>query len=190
MAIQLSLLDRPDGRTSILTGSGFVIDLIRPDATGLPVEDVAYQLACQPRWAGATWHAGRRCFYSVAEHSVLVSRLVPAVHAWDGLWHDAIEAFTGDWPTPIKNVMGRELVHESLAPLERALAKRFAFRRNLACVKKADLIAAATELRDLLPPRWIDFSHLPAPSPEPIVPLGPDLAYTAFMARYEELKRA
>ncbi len=33
--MQLDLLNRPDGRTAILMPSGFVLDLLAPDATGL-----------------------------------------------------------------------------------------------------------------------------------------------------------
>jgi hypothetical protein len=46
----------------------------------------------------------------------------------------------------------------------------------------------ATELRDLLPPAWIEWGHLPKPHPEKIVPVGPERAYTLFLERFEELK--
>ena len=88
-AVQLDLLIKPSGRTAVLTASGFVLDLANPDATGLPVEDVAKALAYQPRWCEAT-----RLFYSVAEHSVMVSRLVHAEYAYHGLWHDCVELST------------------------------------------------------------------------------------------------
>jgi hypothetical protein len=87
---QLDLFIKPSGRTAIPTASGFVIDLIDPDASGLPVEDVARALAYQPRWCGATKH-----FYSVAEHSVMVSRLVPEPLSYHALWHDCIELSRG-----------------------------------------------------------------------------------------------
>lgn len=181
--VQLDLLNKPSGRTAVLTASGFVLDLASPDATGLPVEDVARALAYQPRWCGAT-----RLFYSVAEHSVMVSRLVPQALAYHGLWHDAVEAISGDWPTPLKVYLGREEMKRKVDPLEKALAKRFGFRLNLAEVKKADLVAMATELRDLLPPAWMDWGHLPEPTDAPIVPMGPERAYLLFMERYVELK--
>ena len=53
-------------------GSGFVLDLYEPDATGMPITDIALALSSQPRWGGAA-----RPWYSVAEHSVMASRLVP-----------------------------------------------------------------------------------------------------------------
>ncbi len=182
-AVQPDLLNRPSGRTAILTASGFVLDLGAPDATGLPVEDIARALAYQPRWCGAT-----RLFYSVAEHSVMVSRLLPEVYAYHGLWHDCVEAISGDWPSPLKVHLGRDEVNRKMAPLEEAFQRRFGYRGHLAAVKKADLVAMATELRDLLPAAWMDWGHLPAPAPEKIEPVGPERAYRQFMERYEELK--
>jgi 5'-deoxynucleotidase YfbR-like HD superfamily hydrolase len=182
-AFQLDLLTKPSGRTAILTASGFVLDLANPDATGLPVEDVAKALAYQPRWCGAT-----RVFYSVAEHSVMVSRLVPGQLAYHGLWHDCVESISGDWPSPLKVHLGREEVKRKMAPLEAALQRRFGYQSHVAEVKTADLVAMATELRDLLPPAWMDWGHLPAPHPDKIEPVGPERAYTLFMERYEELK--
>lgn len=180
--MQLDLLNKPSGRTAIVTASGFVLDLARPDATGLPVEDIARALAYQPRWCGAT-----RLFYSVAEHSVLVSRLVPPALAYHGLWHDAVEAISGDWPSPMKVLLGRDEVKRKLAPLEAAFQRRFGYRANLAEVKKADLVAMATELRDLLPPAWMEWGHLPPPAPAPIEPVGPERAYAQFLDRHDEL---
>lgn len=180
---QADLFIKPSGRTAVLTASGFVLDLVSPDATGLPVEDVARALAYQPRWCGATKH-----FYSVAEHSVMVSRLVPEALAYDALWHDAIEFIQGDWPSPLKLYLGRDEINRKLAPIEDALARRFGFRVHCNEVKKADLVAMATELRDLLPNAWMEWGHLPPPTPETIIPVGPEQAFLLFMARYEEIK--
>ena len=164
--IQLDLLNKPSGRTAIITASGFVLDLANPNADGLPVEDIARALAYQPRWCGAT-----RQFYSVAEHCVMVSRLVPPEFAYDALWHDCVEAISGDWPSPLKVHLGKEIVRHKMAPLEAAFEKRFGFSSHLIEVKQADLIAMATELRDLLPPAWMDWGHLPKPHAEQIRPV-------------------
>lgn len=180
---QLDLFNKPSGRTAIITASGFVLDLTNPDASGLPVEDVARALAYQPRWCGATKH-----FYSVAEHSVMVSRLVPGMLAYHALWHDAIEFIQGDWPSPLKVYLGRDNINRKLAPIEEALSRRFGFDMHLTEVKKADLVAMATELRDLLPGAWMDWGHLPEPATEVIQPVGPERAFELFMERYEEVK--
>ena len=180
---QLDLLERPDGRMILLTRSGFAVDLIAPDCDGLPIEDLARSLAHQPRWAGAT-----KSFYSVAEHVVLASRLVPDAFAYDALMHDLEEALIGDLPTPVKNLIGREVLKKRLEPLKKALARTFGYRLNLHQVKHADMICMATELRDLMPPAWVDWPHLPPPASERIEPVGPERAYELFMTRYEETR--
>lgn len=179
---QLDLLNRPSGRSAIITASGFVLDLLEPDATGLPIEDVARALSAQPRWAGAT-----RPFYSVAEHSVMVSHLVPEALAFDGLMHDAEEFVTGDWPSPLKVLIGRELLKEKLAPIKKALAKAFGYRLGLEEVKRADLVCMATELRDILPGNWMDWGHLPPPHTDRINPVGPERAYQLFLERFNQV---
>lgn len=181
---QLDLLKKPSGRTAMLMASGFTLDLENPCADGMPISDVARSLAYQPRWAGAT-----REFYSVAEHSVMVSRLVPPAFALDGLCHDLDEAITGDIASCVKVLIGRDHLKARLGPIKQALAQRFGFRIDGAEVKRADLVCMATELRDLLPSAWMDFGHLPAPHPDKIVPVGPERAYTLFLERYEELKQ-
>lgn len=180
---QLDLLKRPSGRTAMLMASGFTFDLEAPCADGMPITDVARSLAYQPRWAGAT-----REFYSVAEHSVMVSRLVPQAFALDGLCHDLDEAIIGDIASCVKVLIGRDYLKARLDPIKQALAKRFGFRLDGVEVKCADLVCMATELRDLLPPAWMDFGHLPAPHSDKIVPIGPERAYSLFLDRYEELK--
>jgi hypothetical protein len=178
---QLDLLNPPDGRTAIVMGSGFVLDLYEPDATGMPITDIALALSSQPRWGGAA-----RPWYSVAEHSVMASRLVPADCARDALLHDA-EEFLGDLPSPFKGLLGRDRLKGLLQPLRQALAREFGFRLDVPEVKQADLVCMATELRDLLPAHWMRWGHLPPPDPERIVPVGPERAYELFMARYREL---
>jgi hypothetical protein len=183
MTDQPDLLLKPDGRTVMLMASGFTLDLQAPDASGMPIEDIARALAYQPRWAGAT-----RTFYSVAEHSIMVSKLVPDQLALSGLLHDADEAVTGDIVSVVKVLIGREHLHKRLEPIKRALERRFGFRSDLAAVKHADLVCMATELRDLLPPAWMEWGHLPPPVPDTISPVGPDRAYALFLERYEAVK--
>jgi len=173
---------KPDGRTSILLPSGFVLNLLKPDATGMPITDIALCLASQPRWGGAA-----RPWYSVAEHSIMASRLVPPDLAYAALLHDC-EEFLGDWPSPVKVMLGRDYVKERMHPVKQALRRRFGFQDDQPAIKHADLVCMATELRDLLPPAWMEWGHLPPPAPHTIVPVGPDRAYTLFLERFEELK--
>lgn len=100
----------------IETASGGFLNYDDPDPYDITIEDIARGLTFQPRFMGQT-----RFFYSVAQHSLLVSKIVADLggHVGQveaGLLHDAHEAYIGDCPTPLKRLYGRsyEDVREAL----------------------------------------------------------------------------
>lgn len=151
--------DMTQAPTWIQTFSGRAFDLARPDPFAVRIEDIAHHLALLCRYTGAC-----RQFYSVAQHSCMVAELLPPRLQLAGLLHDAAEAYTGDWSSPMK-VLVRELapgliehVHRNV---ERAVEERFELKltpADHAEIKHADLVAMATEKRDLMPrdvlPGW------------------------------------
>ena len=68
-----------------------------PRPEEIDIEDIAHALSLQCRFAG---HCNR--FYSVAEHSVLMSKKVAPEHALWALMHDAAEAYCTDIVRPLK----------------------------------------------------------------------------------------
>src|SRR5258708_302056 len=68
-----------------------------PRAEDVCIEDIAHALSLLCRYTG---HCKR--FYSVAEHSILISQVVPPEYAFFGLMHDAQEAYINDLARPIK----------------------------------------------------------------------------------------
>lgn len=181
---QYDLLDVPEPTAVLITYSGRVVDLEKPDFSRFEIEDVARPLAFQCRFVGNTIR-----FFSVAQHCLLASYLCQPEYAYDALMHDSEEAFTGDWPTPWKARIGREAIRQAIAPIKVGLAQRFGFRYpEPKPVKVADQRALATELRDLCAPHRVNWKDLPPPAPDPIVPLGPEEAMAAFLARYRELR--
>lgn len=86
-------------RDWIQTMTGRKFRPFEPAIEAIDIRDVARGLATTCRYRG---QIARRDFYSVAEHSVLVSHLVPFEFAREGLMHDAAEAYIGDIPRPIK----------------------------------------------------------------------------------------
>ncbi len=83
--------------TDISTFSGELIDVINPDPEKLKIEDIAHALSQLCRFGGHS-----KTFYSVAQHSIAVSYLVPENYALEGLLHDSTEAYMVDLPLPIK----------------------------------------------------------------------------------------
>lgn len=118
------------------------------------LSEIAHSLAHINRFTG---HAKRT--YSVAEHSLLVADMV--AHAGLGpveqicaLMHDAHESITGDVATPIKEVLGDAWYRFERAE-QNALLGAYglvdAMADHAKTVKHYDLMALATERRDLLP---------------------------------------
>lgn len=83
------------------TGKRFYI--LNPQPKDIDIRDIAHSLALKCRYGGHVAY-----FYSVAEHSVMLSHLVPTPLAFMALMHDAAETYTGDIMRPIKNSIGDE----------------------------------------------------------------------------------
>ncbi len=179
--------------TWITTASGRAFDLANPDPFQIVAEDLAAHLSKMCRFTCAC-----EPFYSVAQHSCIVAGLVPERLRLAGLLHDASEAYTGDWSSPMKQLV-RELapglieqVHKNI---ERAVEARFELRltrEDHAIIKRADLVAMATEKRDLMPPDarpgWFDATgvreeDLPPPLEKKIVPWSMHASRHMFLHR-------
>lgn len=71
-----------------------------PHPDDVTIIDIAHALSHICRYAG---HCST--FYSVAEHSYLMSFMVAPEHALQALLHDATEAYIQDLPSPIKKTL-------------------------------------------------------------------------------------
>lgn len=140
----------------IETYSGKQIDLVNPDPEQFLLEDIFRALLNIPRFGGHT-----KNFYSVAMHSYNVATLLPPALQFQGIMHDATEAFIGDMPTPFKALLPDYKAAE--LRLWHAIADRFSLPYKLdPLVKQADAIALIHE-RDYLKPTkivWPDHENV------------------------------
>lgn len=102
----------------IQTVSGTKVDLLDPKPDQILIEDIAHALSPICRFTG---HVEK--FMSVAHHSVIVSNLVDPEFAFDGLMHDATEAYVNDLSRPLKNLLPEYKVVEERFAL--AIAEKF-----------------------------------------------------------------
>ncbi len=171
----------------IQTYSGKQIWPLDPREDEIQLTDIAHALANTARYGGHTLD-----FYSVAQHSVLVSLRCNPEHALTGLLHDASEAYLGDMPRPIKHGPGMEVYRKAEENLERMIANQYGlvypFPED---VKAADAALLATEKRDLLrqmqndmgEEEWLHGAPASDALPDRIVPMPPSVAEHYFLAR-------
>jgi uncharacterized protein len=162
---------------------------LAPDPSQIEIEDIGRSLSHLCRFLGHT-----EDFYSVAQHSVLVSHLVPPGDAMWGLLHDAGEAYLGDLPAPIKRDPEMQFYRVAEDRLMCAIAARFGLRPEMPeSVKRADRFLLATEFRDVIQMEdmeWIERECGCRPAADSVVvPWPPLVAEYRFFERFAELSR-
>lgn len=172
------------------TSSGILLDLINPDPAHILITDIASHLAMLCRFNGAT-----RGFYSVAQHSVFVTRMVPIECQPYALLHDAHEAYLGDLTSPVKQALaeagGKPALKKLVTTLDQAIHEAFGLKYPLPTeiariVHHADMVALATEKRDLLAEaEWA--IPLPSPAKQIIRPQSWPQALESFMREFERV---
>lgn len=194
----------------IETFTGQAFYPLAPNVEDIRIADIAHALSQQCRFAGHT-----RVLYSVAEHSVRVSRwlknkfsgtqgkvrvqcsgtmqwLSPEEIQLSGLLHDGSEAFLVDLPTPLKDLPEFRPYRIAERRLMAQIFERFDLTFPLPdVVKEADGTLLVTEARDLMPYRkehWGERGQQPLE--EKIVPWTSLESEVEFLRTFAKLKRA
>jgi hypothetical protein len=170
------------------TYSGARVHILNPQPEEIRVEDIAHALSHLCRFCG---HVPR--FYSVAQHSVVVSDLLEdlgAPLAFWGLLHDASEAYLHDLHRPLKRSLPgySELESRMMA----AICDRFGLPRRMPePVRHADNVALATEFRDLYGEPLVNCVAWGRAQPMETVirPHCSEVAEDLFLVRFEALAR-
>lgn len=162
-----------------------------PRPIEISIADIAHALSLQCRFTGHV-----RKFYSVAEHSVHVSRICDPAEALWGLLHDASEAYLCDVSRPIKRLPEMAAYRAAEKNLQAAIMNRFGLAPDEPpSVKHADTIMLGVEARDLMSPlkhpeRWAWCTDLASGTKIRVTrPWTPDQAREKFLARFAELTK-
>ena len=168
----------------ITTITGKHIDFANITPDQFCIKDIAAGLSNTCRFTGQLAN-----FYSVAQHSVYVSQIVPPEYALEALLHDATEAYMGDITSPLKAMLPDYKAIEKR--VDAAIREKFGLPPVMTIdVHHADLVMLATERRDFEISPGCGFPELAAIDPHDdiiIQPLTPPQAYHQFMARFELL---
>lgn len=165
------------------TGGRFYPRDPRPEEVN--IIDIALALGNMSRYLG-------HCrFYSVAEHSVMVSHVVPPHLALEGLLHDAEEAYSHDFIRPWKRALSPDNDYFKLAKrINEVVRTTFGLPLTESReVKEADVAVLGCE-KDVLHPRS-DPWNIVFPDPGyKIRCFAPTQATKHFLRRYAELTAA
>jgi len=169
------------------TYTGKIFHPLSPEPEEICIEDIAHALSLLCRFNGQC-----REFYSVAEHSIRVSDMLPEDMRLAGLMHDAAEAYIGDLIHPIKSCL--PYYREVEKGIRNVIFDKFHVtwdKETSGQVKWADMIMRAREVRDLMTSGgagWVD--ELPSLRPEDtacIYPVSPVTAEQGFLNYFYHL---
>lgn len=165
----------------ISTHCGKTLDPLDPRPELIMAHDIAVALSRQARFNGHTVE-----FYSVAQHSVLVSQYTRC--PLSGLLHDAAEAYIGDMIRPMKAVM------PEFDQIERRLQAAIEARFDLlpgslytSDVAHWDDALLATELGQMMPHCEERGALPPALADRRLVALPPAKALCLFNERFKDI---
>ena len=183
--------------------SGRRLDLLDPTPVDIEIADIAHGLAFVARWNGQTqgdWP------YSVAEHSLLVERLLsknmPEMGPQWGLaalLHDAPEYVIGDMISPVKGALGPGYA-DMEARLAAAIHRRFGLpavlpqpmRRAIKAADRASAWLEAIQIAGFAPAEADRLFGPPSPDTrsERIVLRPPIEVRHAYLARFDRLMQS
>ncbi len=182
--------------------SGRRLDLLDPSPLDIEIEDIAHGLARVARWNGQT---KGDCAFSVAQHCVVVERIVQEIRPRCGvalrltaLLHDAAEYVIGDLISPFKTAIGLDYKWFETR-LSRAIHLRFGLppdtrEADAELIKRADHISAyfeATQLAGFSRTEAESFFGAPKGITQPrLVPLCAADAEAAYLDRFRRLSAA
>lgn len=181
------------------TYTGKQFHLFEPHIDEIDIEDIAHALSMICRYGG---HVPQH--YSVAQHSLVVSCLVPEEYALEALLHDAEETYTGDIVRPFKKHPAMSFFSVVGLNIQTVIIQKFnlfPFSIEEQCearriISEADNLALLTEKRDIFPSatnqEWIEGIQARNPNIKPsdkirLVTMHHSYAKQLFLERFKRL---
>jgi hypothetical protein len=127
----------PEGH--ILTYSGLLFNYLEPTVEMININDIAVGLSREFRFGNQTPEP-----FTVAQHSVIVSQLVPDKYSLEGLLHDAPEAYMKDLPAPLKINFPEytKVENRIMEVIAKAFNLSYPFHKS---IKEADIVSLERE---------------------------------------------
>lgn len=173
--------ERHGGFITTYTGKTFYPLDPRPE--DIDINDVIHGLSHQCRFAGHS-----TTFYSVGQHSVLVSLMCLQDDALWGLLHDAAEAYLIDVPSPLKKMPEFEAYRKAEKKLMEVICDVFGLPHDEPkSVKDADKRMFVTEARDLTMTSGRSWATSAEPYEFHIQPWTPEYTRAKYLSRLHEL---
>lgn len=161
-------------------------DFLDPRPESISIEDIVWSLSMQPRYYG---HVSTH--YSIAQHCCHVHDYCEDPFRFEGLMHDACEAYVGDMVTPLKRLIPEYQAIEKR--ISKVIASVFGLREDLPDhVKSVDARILKNERKALLgrsPEPWAECIESLQPLPGlKIIPWTPAHTRAEFMRRFSVYK--
>jgi len=172
-----------DATIDTISGRIFNYNDIRPE--DISIFDIAHSLSNICRFTGHL-----RDFYSVAQHSVLVSDAQTTLaEKRAGLLHDATEAYVNDLPSPMKSGVDLGDYKTLEDRIHAVINEKYKVNDGMTPnIKKADIKALLTEKRDLVDNDIVwEWAEGMDTFKDTIIPLPPKEAKKLFMRRVNQL---
>jgi uncharacterized protein len=161
--------------------SGVFFEPFNPDFALIDIRDITCGLSHINRYQGQTlFH------YSVAQHSLLVSKQVSKKNKLYALLHDASEAYLGDVIGPFKEMPEFDFFLKAEKVLQDMIYRRFGLEPTIPDeVLRVDIDIRANEIRGLFPCQKYSDSQL---IPDLVIkPMVPDSVYVDFYGEFLRL---
>jgi 5'-deoxynucleotidase YfbR-like HD superfamily hydrolase len=185
------------------TVTGRLVNVADPDPKTINIDDIGWGLSRQARFCGQTI---TEIAYNTAQHSLFVcaeaeKAIAGTIDGWENvplyaLLHDAAEAYTGDWPSPVKHLPSLKPIIDDIEnnlmdAIYISLKLDPPDKRMIDIVKHCDRLAQKIEAYQFMPSRGSHWEGLPEVSLEKLQQFQPPLdsltSYKLFMTKFNEL---